>query len=325
MAVYTYLTSDDIAHICDAYGLDAIEAAHPIAQGVENSNYLVEYRAKGSTALHKAILTIFEDRVDRNDVPFFLKLKQYLHHQGICCPQPFVTSQGHIFIQVQDKEAALVSFLEGHSIEPPAVSHISQAGHMLATMHLAMATFDLKRANTMSFDAWEALTLRASGKVQSQQDHDILALIRHELGYQRKHWPAHLPRGMIHGDLFPNNVFFDEQGTLSGVIDFYFACHDMLVYDLAIVANAWCMTADGTMNQGAYDALCHAYVQVRTLSTQEQEALPLLLRAAALRFLVTRFHDVLFHDADALLIPHDPMEYVRILQYHQQATTRNYV
>ncbi len=316
MAVYTTLTQKNYDEIAALYGFASIDAAHPIAEGVENSNYLLEYTNQEDTK-NRAILTIFEQRVETVDIPFYLKLKQHLFEKNMHCPQPYHTKDGFLSCKIGEKHAAIVSFLDGTSVLHPTVGHVRQAGAILARMHLAAKDFPMTRANAMSFDGWHALRARIAERQEKLED-GMLALIDEELGFVSTHWPHALPSGIIHGDMFPNNVFFDASDTLSGVIDFYFACYDLWAYDLAIVANAWCFNEAGQCDEGAYSALLDAYDRVRPLSDDERDAMPVLLRAAAMRFLLTRVHDVLYHDPNALLTPHDPQDYVRILRYHQQ-------
>jgi homoserine kinase type II len=318
MAVYTPLTEAEFAYVAECYGLLAIDGAHPITEGVENTNYLLEYCTQTGEA-GRAILTVFEARVNREDLPFFLGLKEHLCAKTIACPMPYRTVNGAQTVEVAGKQAALVSFLHGKSVLVPTALHTQQAGRMLARMHLATADFPLTRANSMSFTGWEALRGRISERKEQIAPASLYPLIEEELAYALSHWPMGLPRGIIHADFFPNNVFFDEESQLCGVIDFYFACDDLLAYDLAIVANAWCFDAAARFDAAAYDALLAGYASVRPLNAEEREAMPILLRVAALRFLLTRLHDMLYHDPNALVTPHDPMHYARILQWHQAA------
>jgi homoserine kinase type II len=318
MAVYTLLTDDDKTTIAEAYGFERILATHPIAEGVENTNYLLEYQEDDGET-YRAILTIFEQRVNAAELPFFLELKRHLRGKGIVCPEPYRTQTGELLFHINGKAAAVVSFLEGKSVLHPHASHIMQAGETLAKLHLAAADFPLQRQNTMSFAGWEMIRTRIAARAVSSEHSSLLRAIDAELDYARAHWVHTLPQGVIHADFFPNNVFFDEAGTLSGVIDFYFACNDALAYDAAIVANAWCFEA-GVFQSKHYAALMAAYDVVRPFTAAERDAMPMLLRVAALRFLLTRLHDVLYHDAAALVTPHDPMEYFHILTFHQRNT-----
>ncbi len=318
MAVYTQVNDDDLATLVQAYGFGAIDKALPIAEGVENSNYLIHVTDKHAKRF-KAILTLFEARVNAFDIPFYMRLKQHLSSKGIPCPVPFEAG-GNLSVKVAGKHAVIVSFVEGASILQPNKAQIAEAGAMLAKMHLAAQDFPMTRPNAMSFTGWHELRARIAVRSKRDDEQEMLNIIDKELHYLAEHWNDRLPSGIIHADLFPNNVFFDAQGHLSAVIDFYFACHDVLAYDLAIVANAWCINSNGSLHQEHYDSLVSAYDAVRPLEDAEREAIPMLLRAAALRFLLTRQHDILYPNKDALLIPHDPQEYLAILQCHQTAT-----
>ncbi|TAF13865.1 MAG: homoserine kinase [Alphaproteobacteria bacterium] len=314
MAVYTFLDDFQLDMIKAEYGLHRVIKTQPIEAGVENSNYHLFFERQEGRA-DRAILTIFEQRVNKENIDFYVQLKEYLHARGIPCPTPYRTLSGARFMRLGDKLIALVHFLEGASILAPSVADSAQAGSMLARMHCAGADFPLHNPNGVSFAGWEALLARIA---RVAPHHDLYALATQEYDYQCSHFPRDLSCGVIHADMFPNNVFFDNNGTLSGVIDFYFACNDAYAYDLAITANAWCFDAKGMWNGQAYDAMCAAYDAVRPRSHAEHAAMPILLRASAMRFLLTRLHDVLYHNPDALVIPHDPQEYADKLMLHQQ-------
>jgi homoserine kinase type II len=315
MAVYTPITDTDLRALTTLYGLASIPTAHPIAEGVENTNYLLHYTHPDDSPA-RAILTVFEVRVEAKDLPFFLRLKEHLRGKGIMCPLPYRTITGEMTIMCHGKMAAMVSFLEGASVLHPTAHHCHQAGETLARLHVAGNEFPAHRTNSMSFDAWATLRERIAIRKHAMQPPELLARIDTELVYAREHFPRTLPSGVIHGDFFPNNVFFDAEEQLSGVIDFYFACNDLLAYDLSIVVNAWCFDSNAHFNTDAYAALLAGYESVRRLSDAEKTALPALLRISALRFLLTRLHDLLYHDANALVTPHDPLHYLRILDYH---------
>lgn len=316
MAVYTQVTDEDLAALTAHYGFRAIDKALPIAEGVENSNYLIHVTGTDGQRF-KAILTLFEARVNAYDIPFYMRLKQHLSKRGIPCPKPF-EADGNLSVRIAGKHAVIVSFVEGASILQPKKEQIAEAGMMLAKMHIAAQDFPMTRPNAMSFTGWHELRARIAVRSNNDAQQEMLHIIDTELRYLAQHWNDRLPSGIIHADLFPNNVFFDAQGHLSAIIDFYFACHDVLAYDLAIVANAWCINSNGSLHVPHYDTLIAAYHDVRPLEAEERDAMPILLRAAALRFLLTRQHDILYPNKDALLIPHDPQEYLAILHYHQR-------
>lgn len=317
MAVYTQLANEDIAQLTeDTYGLGKLALAVGIAQGVENSNYLIEL-----TDRTKYILTLYEKRVAAADVPFFLQLMQYLATHGIACPQPVARRDGSLWGDVAGRPAAMVSFLEGKSRTRPDVVHCSGVGSMAASLHAAVAGFPGARANSLSLEGWCNLFLKIEGWVDEIHP-GLKDLIAGELDYLKQHWSQvqSLPRGIVHADLFPDNVFFVDD-AVSGVIDFYFACEDAFAYDLAITVNAWCFERSHEFNRTKAASLLAAYQKQRPLSDVEKHALPLLMRGAALRFLLTRAHDLIFHEKSALVTPKDPLEYAAKLRFHQRVTS----
>ncbi len=314
MAVYTRLSEEEFKSITDAYGLGEFLAATEIAQGVENSNYFFDTKKKSKKK--RSILTIYEQRVDTDKLPFYLGMMEHLHGKGIPCPLPLKTKDSQQFIGIRDKKAAIVTFLEGQSVRRIGNAHIREVGGWLARMHLAAEGFTLRRENGLSVAGWHKLI----GKIGAQADEiasDLSRMLTDEFVWLAERWPTHLPEGVIHADLFPDNVFF-KGDSLSGVIDFYFACNDLFLYELAIVLNAWCFEQGTEFNITKAGILLNAYHTVRPIGPQELEALPILCRGAALRFLLTRAHDLIFPQTGALVIPHDPMEYYRKLQFHQQ-------
>jgi homoserine kinase type II len=316
MAVYTQLANEEIAALLEeSYGLGRLLFAVGIAQGVENSNYLVAVEGKGG-AEEKYILTLYEKRVSLADVPFFLGLMQHLAGHGVACPLPVPRRDGALFGQVAGKAAALVTFLEGKSRTRLDNAHCASVGGALARLHQGVAGFQGTRANALSLAGWQGLFGKIEGRVDEIQD-GLRALIADELAYLEQHWPRDLPRGVIHADLFPDNVFFIDD-EVSGVIDFYFACEDFFAYDLAITVNSWCFEKSREFNRTKSKLLIGNYAKQRALSAAEIEALPVLLRGAALRFLLTRAHDLLFHEKSALVTPKDPLEYAVKLRFHQQ-------
>ena len=312
MAVYTDVAAEELADFLANYDVGALLAFKGIAEGVENSNYLVH------TERGYFILTLYEKRVDRGDLPFFLGLMEHLHARGITCPQPVRNSSGGALGVLAGRPAALVTFLEGLWIRRPQVAHCAAVGRALAQFHLAGQDFKVSRKNALSVESWRALYACVEGRADRIQP-GLDNAIRTELDALEHIWPRALPTGVIHADLFPDNVFF-LGGELSGVIDFYFACTDALVYDLAICLNAWCFEPDHAYNVTKGQALLQGYSAVRPLSLAEQDAIPVLARGAAMRFLLTRLVDWLDVPAGALVRPKDPIEYFRKLRFHQAVT-----
>jgi homoserine kinase type II len=309
MAVYTEVGDDELALFLADYDLGALLSYKGIAEGVENTNYLV------TTQKGPFLLTLYEKRVAAADLPFFLGLMEHLATAGITCPTPVRDRQGRSLRMLAGRPAALVTFLEGVWIRRPQVRHCAALGAALAGLHLAGQGFALTRANALGMAGWRPLFERFRTSADTIIP-GLAATIAEELAHLAAHWPANLPQGIIHADLFPDNVFFLGE-TLSGVIDFYFACNDALAYDIAITLNAWCFESDHAFNVTKAQALLRGYRSVRAMTCAERDALPLLARGAALRFLLTRAYDWLHTSKDALVSPKDPNEYLRRLKFHR--------
>jgi homoserine kinase type II len=309
MAVYTDVAADELAEFLKGYDIGELLSYKGIAEGVENSNFLVH------TGAGTFILTLYEKRVAEGDLPFFLGLMEHLAARGITCPQPVKNTQGGMLGKIAGRPAALVTFLDGLWIRRPNPGHCAAVGAALAQLHLAGADFKLKRENALSIESWRPLYEHAKPRGDSVRP-GICGEIANELDALEKSWPRQLPQGVIHADLFPDNVFFLGD-KLSGLIDFYFACIDTLFYDVAICLNAWCFEADHSYNVTKGRALLNAYNKVRALSAAERTALPILARGAATRFLLTRLVDWLAVPDGALVRPKDPLEYYRKLRFHQ--------
>jgi len=279
---------------------------------VENSNFLV------TTERGNFILTLYEKRVDPRDLPFFIALMEHLARHGVACPTPVRGRDGIALRELCGRPAALVTFLAGMWPRRILPFHCAALGQALAALHRAGASFGITRANDLSVAGWrrlfESCHLRAA-EVQPGLAKELAA----ELTWLETAWPRDLPTGVIHADLFPDNVFFRDR-ELSGLIDFYFACTDFLAYDLAVCLNAWCFEADGSLNVTKARLLLESYRRKRPLAAAEVAALPLLARGSALRFLLTRLFDWLNQPAGALVRPKDPLEYLRKLRFHQGVT-----
>ena len=309
MAVYTDVTTEDLAPFLAGYDIGELLAYKGIAEGVENSNFLVH------TSRGNFILTLYEKRVAVGDLPFFLGLMEHLASRGLTCPQPVKNRAGETLGVVAGRPAAIVTFLDGMWIRRPSAAHCGALGEALAKLHLAGSDFAMTRPNTLSVTGWRALYAGCYERADEVQ-RGLRELLAAELDVLERTWPQGLPQGVIHADLFPDNVFFLAD-KLSGLIDFYFACTDTLAYDVAICLNAWCFETDHSYNVTKGRALLASYARTRPLSGAEWETLPLLSRGAALRFLLTRLVDWLDVPAGALVRPKDPHEYVRKLRFHQ--------
>jgi homoserine kinase type II len=311
MAVYTEVPDEDLARFIAGYDIGGVLALKGIAEGVENSNFLLH------TEAGYFILTLYEKRVKAEDLPFFIDLMEHLSKRGINCPQPVRSRKGEALGTLAGRPAAIVTFLEGMGVNNAGVQHCAAVGGALAKLHLAGADFHGRRVNALAVQGWrplyEAARERADTLTPGLENATREALT--ELEHQ---WPKHLPRGVIHADLFPDNVFFIK-GELSGLIDFYFACTDFYAYDLAIGLNAWCFEKDGSFNITKGRAMIAAYRAIRPLSADEREALPILCRGAALRFMLTRLVDWLNVPPGALVKPKDPLEYYKKLRFFQSS------
>jgi homoserine kinase type II len=317
MAVYTDVPAEELSSFLAAYDLGDLMAYKGIAEGVENSNFLLH------TSRGYFILTLYEKRVAAADLPFFLGLMEHLAARNLTCPQPVKNRAGAMLGTLCGRPAAIVTFLEGMWIRRPGANHCGALGEALARLHLAGADFPMKRPNALSVGGWRPLYAATASRADSVQS-GLAAMIAAELDLLEKNWPQDLPQGVIHADLFPDNVFFLGE-RLSGLIDFYFACTDTLAYDVAVCLNAWCFEPDQSYNVTKGRALLAGYTRVRALSAPERDALPLLARGAALRFLLTRLLDWLETPPGALVRRKDPLEYRRKLRFHQTiAGVRDY-
>jgi len=309
VAVYTHVDDEALCAFLEDYDVGQLLSAKGIAEGVENTNYLV--RADRGTF----ILTLYEQRVSREDLPFFLHLMEHCADRGIAAPRPIHRRDGGLVSTLCGRAAALVTFLDGVAARRPGPVLCAELGHGLAAFHNATRDFGMHRPNSLGVTAWAPL-FAASRQKADDVIPGLAAEMDRELCHLGANWPAGLPAGIIHADLFPDNAFFVRQ-KLSGIIDFYFACNDLLAYDLAICLNAWCFEDDGAFNVTKSRAMTNAYAAARPLPRQEYEALPVLWRGAALRFLLTRLHDWLRVPDGALVTPKDPRPYFDRLRFHR--------
>jgi homoserine kinase type II len=309
MAVYTDVAAEELAEFLKGYDIGELLSYKGIAEGVENSNFLV-HTSKGAF-----ILTLYEKRVAADDLPYFLSLMAHLAARGVNCPQPAKNRKDEVYSTLAGRPAAIINFLEGVWPRRPNATHCAGVGTALARMHLAGADFPLQRKNPLSVGGWRPLFKQAALRANEVQ-HGLYEFLGNELDHLQRSWPKDLPEGVIHADLFPDNVFFLGD-KLSGVIDFYFACNDFFAYDIATCLNAWCFEKDFSFNLTKGRALLGAYQAVRPLSDDEKQALPLLARGSALRFMLTRLYDWLTIPDGALVQKRDPVEYIRRLRFHR--------
>ncbi|KQZ12861.1 homoserine kinase [Mesorhizobium sp. Root554] len=310
MAVYTDIGEIELAAFLEHYGIGELLSYKGIAEGVENSNFLLH------TSTGAYILTLYEKRVNRDDLPFFLGLMRHLAGKGLSCPLPVTRKDGQTISELAGRPAAIITFLEGMWMRRPTVDHCREVGRAMAQMHLAGQDFAMRRDNALSVSGWRPLWDKARDRA-GEVEEGLAAEVESDLAFLEANWPTELPSGVIHADLFPDNVFFLGK-RLSGVIDFYFACTDLLAYDIAICLNAWCFEKDNAFNLTKGMALLGGYTAVRPLSAEEAKALPILARGSALRFLLTRLYDWLNTPAGSLVVKKDPLEYLRRMRFHRQ-------
>ncbi|MCQ2914721.1 MAG: homoserine kinase [Alphaproteobacteria bacterium] len=309
MAVYTRLTDKQLADFVSLYDIGKVEKLVDIEGGIENTNYFLY------TDRNVYLLTIYEKRVNPEQLPFFMNLMTHLRSNGLNCPLPVVAKNGKTLNEVNGKIASITTFLSGQAVKHIRMEHCYELGKAMAQMHKMGMSFPQSRKNDLSTDGWAKLIAKI-GKSANFVSEGLADEIAYEYEDIVSKWPKDLPKGIIHADLFPDNVFFQEK-NLSGIIDFYFACTDYFVYELAICINCWCFEQDTwEFNATKANYLLTGYNKVRPLSGKEKEALPILCRGAALRFLLTRTYDYLNRDPNALVKVKDPNEYIRKLRFH---------
>ncbi len=309
MAVYTQVSDDELSIFLQSYDVGQLKQKTPIAEGIENTNYRID------TEKGRYILTLFEKRVDEKALPFFMALTTHLSSRGLPVAAPVKNSNGQSIARLAGRPAALIEFLNGGPHMTPGPADCQALGSILALLHQNVVEIAGAQPNPLSLSGW--LTLANSCREGADRFKDGLAAdIDAELKFLKSNWPTSLPSGIIHGDLFPDNVLFDG-ARISGVIDFYFSCTDFFAYDLAVCINAWCFNADHTFSEANAQALMRSYEAANPLNEGERAALPILLRGASLRFLLTRLYDWSNQVEGALVTVKDPSEYCDILAFHR--------
>ncbi len=309
MAVYTEVPDDELIEFIESYGLGELLSYKGIAEGVENTNYMVQ------TENGPYFLTLYEKRVNEEELPFFLDLMEHMSKAGLSCPTPVRDKKQQVLRRLSGRPAVFITFLQGMHVTRPQPMHCQELGAALADFHVKGLEFSGRRKNSLSVGDWRPLFNKVGEQVNDVQP-GLYDLISNELDFLEQNWPEGLPSGIIHADLFPDNVFF-LQNKVSGLIDFYFSCYDMLAYDIAICINAWCFEIDGSFNVTKANALLSGYNNVRKIEQEEVAALPVLARGASMRFLLTRVYDWINTAEGALVSPKDPAEYLRKLSFHQ--------
>ena len=310
MAVYTQISIDELNVFLSKYNIDNINEFSGIKGGTSNSNYLLTADNK------KFILTIFEERTNQENLPFYFDLMNHLNAHDIKCPEVIKDKQGNFSNSIKQKHAVITSFLTGSSLEKIQPIHCSNLGLTIAKMHNASEKLNIKRENELGFDKL-GIIIEKLKTYKKHIDDEKLKFIEDEFLFLSREINKDLPSGIIHADLFPDNIFFEEN-NLTGIIDFYFSCNDFYAYEIAICLNAWCFEdSNNEFNPTKAKYLLGSYNQERKFSNEEVEALPLLARASALRYLLTRLLDFYSHEDSDLILKKDPNEYISKLRFHQ--------
>ena len=314
MAVYTNVSQNDLRRFLSDFDIGDAISLHGITEGIENTNF----RLRTTSGLY--ILTLYEKRVNPSDLPFFMTLMDHLAKSGFPCPGPVAALNGEFLHELSGRPAAIVKFATGAWPRKITPDHCHELGSVLSRLHKTTASLKITRKNDHGISAWKS-AFSHLGRYAGVLEAGLEKLIEEEIGVLEDNWPSGLPVGIIHGDLFPDNVFF-KNGQISGLIDFYFASTDALALDLAICINAWCFE-NGCLDIMRTKALITGYQNNRQLQKLEREALPILGRGAAMRFLITRLHDWFFTPSDMLNQRKDPLDFIPIIQHYRSAFDPN--
>jgi homoserine kinase type II len=310
MSVYTTVTDDELSAWLGSYNVGTLIDLRGIAAGIENTNYFV------TTTAGRYVLTLFE-KLTAAELPFYLNLMAFLADHGIPSARPLASGEGTLLSELNGKPAALVAFLPGRDMAEPTTALCSAVGTMLARIHLAGKSYPARMDNPRGLSWWKQVEPEIAPFLAARD----AALLRHEIALQAQHAFDDLPGGAIHADLFRDNVLF-ERGRISGVIDFYFACTDAWLYDVAITVNDWCIDPGGRLDEARTRALLTAYESTRPLEKNELDAWPVMLRAAALRFWISRLYDLHLPRPGELTHAKDPLHFQRILEHHIEQPAR---
>lgn len=314
MAVYTKLEHQEVRQFLEQYNINNFKDYKGITEGVENTNYLIK------TSEQDYILTIYEKRVDENDLPFFIKLLSYLSENKFPCPKPIANKNNEKINRIKNKNAALVTFLNGQSKNKITSEECFEIGKITAQLHEITKKFNINRKNNLSIENWESI-FEKTIKQKIDLDESIIKKTKNYLNFLKDKWPKNLPQGIIHADLFPDNIFFTNN-KVSGIIDFYFACNDFFAYEIAICINSLCFDNNSTFNMTKAKNLIDGYTYIRTLSEDEKKYLPILSMGAAMRFFLTRLYDFYHTDNKADVKIKDPFEYLKKIEFH--STIKNF-
>ena len=310
MAVFTKLSKTEIENYLGLYDIGSLNQYSEIVEGIENTNYKIICNGT------PYILTIFEKRVNEDDLPFFINLKLYLNQNKFKCPRPIQNRNGEIINSIKNKKAVIISFIEGNKIDKPNINECNEIGKMLGNLHNLTINFNESRQNSLDIKEWKNLLSKCT-KNEDKKFDIILKEVENEIDFLESVWPKNIPSGVVHADLFKDNVFFKDE-KITGVIDFYFSCYHFFLYDISIVINDWCFDSNGEIfNYEYYKAILNGYNEHKKITQQEIDSFNIILRSAAVRILVTRLHDYIFHPKDAIVLKKDPYQYYNILKWHQ--------
>ena len=309
MAVYSHITKNELINILKQYNIGTLKKFEGILEGIENTNYKI------TTSRDIYILTIFEKRVNLKELPFFINLKNHLAKKNFLSPKPITSNKGRQINKLKNKSCVLISYLSGAKTKKVTLKQCEQVGYLLSSFHEQTKDFKEKRLNGMNYIEWKKIFLKCQTS-HKKNNKIIFNAIKDELLFLKDNWPKKLPIGIVHADVFQDNVFFINN-KFSGLIDFYFSCNDFLAYDIALAINAWCFDKQNKFNKKKFKSLINGYQLLRLLTLKEKKSFSILLRGAAIRILITRVHDKLFHPKGAFVEPKDPNEYLSILKFHQ--------
>ena len=317
MAIYTKVSKNDLTEFFSKYNLGKVENFHGIKEGIENTNYFIQ------TSKNKFILTIYEKRVQEKDLPFFMSLMRNLFDSNFKSPEPIINRNGNYITEIVGKKAAVISFINGNSKKNLTPENCKEVGSEIAKMHMITKNLAAKRKNELSIDSWKKIyqnVKEACFKIHPQ----LSKIIEENLVEIEKNWPTNLPAGIIHADLFPDNIFFNKN-KFNGIIDFYFSCNDFYAFEIAVCLNALCF--EGTKENLSFNVtkakkFIDGYSKIRKISDDEKNSLKILSQGAALRFLLTRVFDYINLKKGAIVKIKDPIEYLKRLEFHNNV--KNY-
>ena len=310
MAVFTKLEKQEIEDFLKNFSIGDLISFEGIVKGTENSNFKI------ITSKNKYILTILEKRVEEEDLPFFMSLQNELVEHGFNCPKPIKNNKNLVINKLKNKNAVIISFLDGENLSKIMPENCYELGSKIAEFTNITKNLKLSRANSLNYDSWLKI-FESFKNINDNSYEEYFAILNEELIFLKNNWPNNLPKAIIHADLFVDNVLF-KNNKISGIIDFYFSCNDFIAYELALTANDWCFNTDGTFNLDNFNSLIMGYNNISSLNSEEKASMNVLFRGAAVRILVTRLYDKIFHPNEGLNELKDPEEYLKILKWHQE-------